>query len=423
MRALIRMALQRLSAAVGVTAVTVLFAVSGAAAQPGITLNEAVSGALSNSCRALGGPVPGTFGPGIGDPPSVLSLCPTAASGNVQGTSGGSVTVGTREAAPDEERRVLERLKEHRGGDRKLRGLSLFASGEFEAFDKDVTKFEPGYDSDRWAGTVGADYAFSDAIVAGIAFNYAHTEGNFKRSRAGFDTESYGPLVYAGFTPARNLFIDVVAGYARKEYSIERDVDFAGSTGNGFVERHGSTIGKPSGNQYIAGVKAGYDFVVRSLTIGPRLGVNYKLTTIDGYSERGRGGVSCLNGTCFPVSTTGLELAYDRQEEASLTGVAGVLASWAISTGFGVLIPQGTFEYVHEFEDNQREIRFRFVDDLRRTKLRFHNDPPDRDYFQAGAGLVLVLPGGYSPFINYRSLIGYKDVSSHAVTMGLRFSF
>jgi len=56
-------------------------------------------------------------------------------------------------------------------------------------------------------------------------------------------------------------------------------------------------------------------------------------------------------------------------------------------------------------------------------QLRFNNDPPDRDYFHAGAGLVLVLPGGFSPFLNYRALLGYNDQSGHAVTVGLRFPF
>jgi hypothetical protein len=226
----------------------------------------------------------------------------------------------------------------------KLRGLSLFVTGDYEAFDKRITKFEPGYSSDRWGGTLGADYSFTDWAVAGIAFSYAHVDGTFRRSRGGFETDSYGPLLYAGLVPAQNFFVDVVAGYTRKESTIERDVDFAGSTGNGFLERHGTALGDPGANQYIVGVNTGYDFVIRNLTIGPRVGVNYKLTTVDAFAERRRDAISCLSGVCAPRISTGLELAYDRQEETSLTTVAGIFASLAISTGFGVLIPQGTFE-------------------------------------------------------------------------------
>ena len=418
----IRVRPQLISAVGAFTAAILLLVSPDVWAQRGITLDEAVSAALSNSCAALGG-TGGNYGPGIGAPASITSLCPTAASGSVQGTSGGSVTAETREGAPDEERRVRQRLREKRDAATKLRGLSLFVTGDYEAFDKRITKFEPGYSSDRWGGTLGADYSFTDWAVAGIAFSYAHVDGTFRRSRGGFETDSYGPLLYAGLVPAQNFFVDVVAGYTRKESTIERDVDFAGSTGNGFLERHGTALGDPGANQYIVGVNTGYDFVIRNLTIGPRVGVNYKLTTVDAFAERSRDAISCLTGVCAPRISTGLELAYDRQEETSLTTVAGIFASLAISTGFGVLIPQGTFEYVHEFEDDQRAIRFHFVDDLQRHRLRFNNDPPDRDYFHAGAGLVLVLPGGFSPFLNNRALLGYKDQSSHAVTVGLRFSF
>jgi peroxiredoxin len=103
--------------------------------------------------------------------------------------------------------------------------------------------------------------------------------------------------------------------------------------------------------------------------------------------------------------------------------VAGLFASVAFSTPLGVVVPQATFEYVHEFADDQRTIHFSFVEDLAQKKFRFQNDPPDRDYFNAGAGVVFVLPGGFSPFVNYRALLGYKDQSSHIVAAGLRFAF
>jgi outer membrane autotransporter protein len=100
-----------------------------------------------------------------------------------------------------------------------------------------------------------------------------------------------------------------------------------------------------------------------------------------------------------------------------------VYGSIAISTGFGVLVPQTTLEYIHEFLDPQRKITFRFIDDLNRTPFRFENDRPDRDYFNLGAGIVLVLARGFSPFLNYRALVGYNDQRSHTVTAGLRVEF
>jgi outer membrane autotransporter protein len=162
------------------------------------------------------------------------------------------------------------------------------------------------------------------------------------------------------------------------------------------------------------------------VTFGPRLGVNYRYTTIDRFAEKGKHAVICPASAvqvCQPTSGTGLELAYDKQEERSLTTVAGLFASVAFSTPFGVVVPQATFDYVHEFADDQRVIRFTFVEDLAQAKLRFQNDPPDRDYVNVGAGVVFVLARGFSPFVNYRALLGYKDQSSHTVTAGLRVAF
>src|SRR5690348_18514749 len=45
---------------------------------------------------------------------------------------------------------------------------------------------------------------------------------------------------------------------------------------------------------------------------------------------------------------TGLELAYDRQHQDSLTTVAGLFGSMAISTGIGVFVPQVTADRSEE---------------------------------------------------------------------------
>jgi outer membrane autotransporter protein len=170
----------------------------------------------------------------------------------------------------------------------------------------------------------------------------------------------------------------------------------------------GNTAADTDGNEFKVGVNGGYDFSFDNITVGPRLGLHYKHTRIDGYRERGN---------------SGLELVYASQTENSLTGVLGMYGSIAISTAFGVLVPQTTIEYVHEFKDDQRRIKFHFADDLNRNRFRFENDPPDRNYFNLGVGIVAVLPHGFSPFINYRALVGYNEQSSHAVTAGLRVEF
>jgi outer membrane autotransporter protein len=410
-------------------------------------LSEVVTGAVANGCAGLSGATVALEPPKYG--PNLARLCPFIPPGGgsgivVIGFAGGESSASTlvSETGQDltsEERRVLERLRKKRSDSFSaspsassdtafgLAGLGLFISTEYEAFDKDITRFESGYTSSTWSGTAGVDYVFAEWAIAGIAFSYSSVAGTFAQRGGDFDTDSIGGLLYATFLPVRNLFVDVVGGYTRKHYSTNRAVSYSETNflnnGTSFLtSATGTASGETDGDEYHARLNFGYDFVFRRFTFGPRLGVNYRYTTIDSFSEKGKNAVIC-DPVCSQASGTGLELSYTKQHETSLTTVAGLFGSVAFSTPFGVVVPQATFEYVHEFADDQRTIHFSFAEDLSREKFRFQNDPPDRDYFNIGAGVVFVMPGGFSPFVNYRTLLGYKDHSSHTVTAGLRFAF
>ena len=367
------------------------------------SFNEAVAAALADNCDALGG------GPFLTSELDRICGIPATGSGTA---AGGIFAIENRVGGTEEERRILRRLRERREGRRTAaasadpgaRGLSFFGSAEYQAFDKDVTRFEPGYHSDIAGVTVGGDYRFSDTVIAGAALNYNREFGDFDGAAGGFDVDTYGPLLYASIRPFENAFVDVTAGYSRKSYDLDRLASLV-LTGRAAA---GRISGDTDGNEWKGGVNTGYDFHAGRFTFGPRLGVNVRHTTIDSFAERGN---------------TGLEVVYDDQERTSVTSVAGLYGSLAISTGFGVVVPQATVEYLHEFADDQRTLGFHFVGDPNRTRFRFKTDPPDRDYFTVGTGAVIALPNGWSPFINYRALVGYSDRSSHTVSLGLRVSF
>jgi|RhiMetdeSRZDD1v2_1073273.scaffolds.fasta_scaffold11694_4 outer membrane autotransporter protein len=325
-------------------------------------------------------------------------------------STGGSITSQTPAAQTEAAQTLLRRLEEQRrnreGGpsasadSSSLRGLGFFANAEYERFDKDVTTFEAGHDSNKYGGTIGVDYTFGRTGLLGLAVTGSTLDGKFTQSGGTFDIDAYGVLLYGSLLPIPHLFIDGVASYTRKDLVVDRAVVVP--AGRGIISSD------TDADEYGVGMLLGYDFVLQSFTIGPRAGVTYRRTDIDSFSERG---------------STGLELSYASQREESLTTSLGLFASWAISTPIGVVIPQTTAEWIHEFEDDQRRITFSFVGDSAGTKFAFFNDPPDRDSFNVGGGVVMVLPGGFSPFVNYRALVGYRDQTRHTVTVGLRFAF
>jgi outer membrane autotransporter protein len=355
-------------------------------------LNEVLTSILSEGCDGLSGSVSsGELG----------QIC----SGGGAAASGGGISAA--ETRGTDLGQAYRRLRQRQGAASAdpdgTRGFSLFVSTEYQKFDRDTTRFETGFDRDTVGATVGADYLFRNGLVLGAAVSYAHEFGAYDGG-GGFDHDAYGILAYGSIVPIPNMFVDVAGGYIRKAYSFDRRVDLA-VNGAAF---DGVASGDTDGNEFRIGVNAGYDFVFGRFTVGPRVGVTYRDITMDDYRESGQ---------------TGLELAYDNQNIQSLTTTVGVFGSAALSTGFGVIVPQASAEYVHEFLDDQRSVGFRLVQDPAASRFLFQTDPPDRDYVNLGVGVSMVLANGMQPFLNFRELLGYRDRSSHTVTLGLRIAF
>lgn len=387
-------------------------AATGAQAQ---SFNDAISGALDFQCRGLSGPA-GPYGPHL------AAIC-----GNIPvvsgSSSGGSIAIQGNSQEGTEQRRILMRLEEKRqeardGGVRsasadsgQIGRFGVFVTSEFEWIDKSPSPKESGFDSNSKGVVVGFDYALSKMATVGLAVHYSRVDGNFDGQGGSFNTDSIGFTLYGSVSPLPNFFVDGTLGYIYRDYEISRRASYVanGNTNNvnGFADS------STSGNEFNMSVNAGYDFVMKALTVGPRFGVNYSNNNIASYEENPR-----QNQTA-----TGLELAYDRQHRESLTTRLGIFASYAIGVGFGVLVPQLTAEWVHEFLNDQRTIFFTFREDNAGTRLRFQTDVPDRDYFHVGAGVVLVLPKNIAAFINYRVLLGYDDRVAHTLSAGLRVAF
>jgi outer membrane autotransporter protein len=85
--------------------------------------------------------------------------------------------------------------------------------------------------------------------------------------------------------------------------------------------------------------------------------------------------------------------------------------------------PQVSVEYVHEFKNNNEPVTGRFVNDISGTTFTLLTDPPDRNYFNFGAGLTAVLTDTTTGFVRYQGLFGYEDLDVHAFEVGVRLSF
>lgn len=373
------------------------------------TLDQAITNRLSNQCTGLvggtgtgGASTPG-FGANLDD---ICTSVPNDTGGSVGGGTGTAQSLGATV-----ENRRNDRLEGKQTGNQAAlnlpSGLGLYISGNLEALDRERTSFSDGFDSSVWGATAGADFRFSDRFLAGAAFNYVDRDGDFDGG-GDFTTDSYGVLAYASFMPTPAMFLDISLGYTKHDYEVDRPVLWAIQASDpNSTTFTGRSDSESDGHEFSINAVTGYDYTIGIFTIGPRVGVNYSRLRIDDYSENGGGG---------------LGLRYDDQTVKSLQSTVGLQASAAISTSYGVWVPQATADYVHEFENDQRSIDVQFTEDNRAnpTTFSFNNDKPDRNFFNFGVGTVLVLSNGIQPFFNFRVLAGNNRFDNYAGTIGVR---
>ena len=224
-----------------------------------------------------------------------------------------------------------------------------------------------------------------------------------------FETNAYGLLAFASYSPWSGSYADLFAGYARKDIENRRHVILRSDPccGTSPPSADGFTMGDTDANEYSLGGVLGHDFSFGNLTVGPRTELRYQRVDIDSYSETGG---------------TGLELRYEEQEIDSLLGFFGAEASMAFSTPFSVLVPRVGLNFVHEFLDDQRSIDVTFAEDLRAnpTPFSFLNEIPERNYFELNVGIVAALPKGFSAFADFRALLGNDQFDGYGASFGVR---
>lgn len=241
-------------------------------------------------------------------------------------------------------------------------------------------------------------------MIAGLAFNYTRFDGTYDDG-GGFDTNIFGPLLYASFLPFEGAFADVVLGYARHEISnnrrataVDANIDFAGHVSADY-----------DGNQYSASVLGGYDRAWENVTFGPRVGLGFVHWQIDDFEED---------------SGTGLELRYSGLSRTSLQSSLGVRGAVAVDTAYGDVVSEVSAAWVHEFADNARTIEAEFVEGSADSpSFTFKREPPARDWAVVSVAVSTVLPSGLQPFVTFSTVQGNENFVTYGGVAGVRVAF
>jgi uncharacterized protein YhjY with autotransporter beta-barrel domain len=384
------------------------------------TLDEAVIAQLRGDCIGLG-VVDGNNGSPDALGPDLNAVCTTSFGSNRGSADSGGGGASSQTLAVSVENRRKTRLEDEGFGELTKRwGFFLNANGE--DLERKRTRFADGFESTLTGFTAGADYRVAQQWLVGVAGAYRDSSGDFNAG-GDFETESVGGTLYLSFAPTAEMYFDLSLGYADKKHSVSRLAQFTetaivGSNRNVFT---GIVDSETDGAETGAQAQFGYDFVLGRFTVGPRIGANWMRTKVEGYAESGGGiGTQQVNGV---RGAAGLALIYDDQEAESLQSVIGVQGSIAPTVGLGVLLIQANVDYIHEFDNEQRLIDIRFVQDLRPTPktFQYQTEEPVENFFKAGLSFALVLRNGIQPFLNVQAIIDNEQFEhSYAGTLGVR---
>lgn len=289
--------------------------------------------------------------------------------------------------------------------------FNLFVNGLGGFGDIKATSTEDGANINSGGFLVGADYRFNDNLVTGLAIGYSHVASDFINnaytSGGSIQSDIFNISAFSTFD-IDDSYVDTIFTYGRSDFDSSRSVVVLSNNSNSVGGANRTATADPVGNQYSAGVGFGHNFHFGALTVNPFVRGTYMYGQIDRYSERG---------------AFGLNLDVQEQEFESAQTIVGGQLSYVFNQSYGVIIPQISFSWNHEYKNDARKILASYSADPAQFTLTANTAAPDRDYFLLGGGLSGVLQNGVQLYFNYQTLLGYQNVTSHGFSSGVRIEF
>jgi outer membrane autotransporter protein len=305
------------------------------------------------------------------------------------------------------------------GDDYTLGRWGAFLSGNFLTGDRDASTLDVGFDFDVYSVTAGVDYRLQNNLILGAAAGYETTDANIDDAGGKLETDTYSISLYGTYYPSDALYVDAIAGIGRSDIEQQRNIRYSISSDGVITNINQTATGDPDGDQVFATLSVGYDLTQGPWLIGPNVRVEYRYVDVDGFTEK----------MSDPgAQGSGLGMRIDDQDFKSLTSTVGMQASYAWSTPWAVLVPQGRVEWVHEYENDPEIITAQFLGGpseptLGDNTFSLGTGEPDRDSFDIGLGVSANFPNGLSGYLYYQTVLGYSNLESHGVGVGLRMSF
>ena len=248
---------------------------------------------------------------------------------------------------------------------------------------------------------MGADYRFTDQLVLGAAFGYARTALDQGGGLPDASSRTYALSLYGTYYGPDRFYVQSALTYGHSDFALARqDLPRAQAPS-------GTITGKTDGASFTVSGGAGYEFVHGGLTFGPIGQVTYSQASRAGYTERGP-----LNSSASAFHGTTIE---------SLTTRLGGEAMYRIRTPWGFVVPQVQADWEHELKrDGPGATAYRLADG---AALPDPPRPPDRNYFNVGAGVIATFGRRVGAVLHYEEVLGQSGFTSHSFkgTISVKF--
>lgn len=299
--------------------------------------------------------------------------------------------------------------------------LGMFISGVASDGEKEESDRSSGFDFSSTGYTFGVDYLLDLDTVVGVALGYGSSDTDFSRDGGNLETDTTTLSLYGTKFINDSWFLDGVLGLGTSDYESRRNFDY---TANGTAVKQ-AAVGSPESDQLLLSLGAGKSLNKGSVDMDFTGRVNYLNATIDRFAES-------IEGETAPGF--GLALEIDEQDVTSVTSDLSIKISKAISQNFGVVIPQASLAWIHEFDGGEDNLRARFVNDpfsvdfsqsgLNGTSVptifEVPLDDSDTDFGRLGLGVNVLLANGLTLNFHANKLLGLEDIDLQYYVFGIR---
>lgn len=252
-----------------------------------------------------------------------------------------------------------------------------------------------GYDFQTDGITLGADRAFGEHLLLGVAGSLARNDSDLDGTASRLKADQRSLALYGLWRRGEHLFVDGMLATGRLDFDIRRWSDDAGALGTAARD----------GEQWFGSLALGYEHRGERMALTGYGRFDASRTTLEAYREYG---------------LDLYDLAYRRQEVENSTFALGIEGSYQVGGANGRYRPFWTLEYRQAIDD-KGEAAMNYVVWPHPTDYRLGMQSYNDNALSLAAGLDVKLRPGW-----LLSLLFGREQASNSTqgsTLGLRLSY